>query len=48
MSETLLFSVFLNGLSKRLETFSTIAKFGRDERNLDELKRSLVTFDSER
>ena len=48
MSEKMLISIILEGLPKQFETFSTIAKFSRDEKNLDELKRDLVNFDSER
>ena len=46
-SEKLLISFILKGLLKQFETFSTIAKFSRYEKNLDELKRNL-NFDSER
>ena len=38
----------MKGLPKQFETFSIIAKFSRDEKSLDELKRDLVNFDSER
>ena len=48
VSEKMLISVFLTGLPKQFETFSTIAKFSRDEKSLEELKRDLVNFDSER
>ena len=44
----MLISIILKGLPKQFETFSTIAKFSRDEKSLDELKRDLVNFDSER
>ena len=46
--EQTLISIILKGLPKQFETFSTIAKFSRDEKSLDELKRDLVNFDSER
>ena len=45
VSEKRLISIILKGLPKQFETFS---KFSRDEKNLDELKRDLVNFDSER
>ena len=48
VSEKMLISIILKGLPKQFETFSTIAKFSRDEKSLDELKRDLVNFDSER
>ena len=48
VSEKMLISINLKGLPKQFETFSTIAKFSRDEKSLDELKRDLVNFDSER
>ena len=48
VSEKMLISIILKGLPKQFETFSTIAKFSRDEKSLDELKRDLVHFDSER
>ena len=41
-------SITFKGLPKQFETFSTIAKFSRDEKNLDELKNELAKFDSER
>ena len=41
-------SIILKGLPKQFETFSTIAMFSRDEKSLDEFKRDLVNFDSER
>ena len=44
----MLISILLKGLPKQFETFSTIAKFSRDEKNLDELKIDFVKFDSER
>ena len=48
VSEKMLNSIILKGLPKQFEIFSTIAKFSRDEKILDELKRDLVNFDSER
>ena len=48
VSEKMLTSIILKGIPKQFETFSTIAKFSRDEKHLDELKRDLVSFDSER
>ena len=48
VSEKMLISIILKGLPKQFETFSTIAKISRDEKSLDELKRDLVNFDSER
>ena len=48
VSDKMLISIFLKGLPKQFKTFSTIAKFSRDEKSLDELKRDLVNFDSER
>ena len=44
----MLILIILKELPKQFETFSTIAKFSRDEKNLDDLKRDLVNFDSER
>ena len=46
-SEKRLISIILKGLLKQFETFSTIAKFSRYGKNLDELKR-ILNFDSER
>ena len=48
VSEKMLNSIILKGLPKQFEIFATIAKFSRDEKSLDELKRDLVNFDSER
>ena len=48
VSEKMLISIILKGFPKQFETFSTIAKFSRDEKSLDELKRDLMNFDSER
>ena len=47
VSEKMLISIILKGLPKHLETFSTIADFSRDEKNL-ELKGNFMNFDSER
>ena len=41
-------SIILKGPPKQFESFSTIAKLSRDEKSLDELKKNLVNFDSER
>ena len=38
----------MKGLPKQLETFSTEAKFSRDEKSLDEWKRVSLIFDRER
>ena len=48
VSEKMLISIILKGLPKQCEIFPTIAKFSREEKSLDELKRDLVNFDSER
>ena len=41
-------SIILQGLLKEFEIVSNVAKCSRDEKSLDELKRDLVNFDSER
>ena len=38
VNEKMLVAIILKGLPKQFETFSTIAKFSRDEKNLEELK----------
>ena len=43
----MLILVLLKGLPKQFEAFSTIVKFSRDTKSLDELKRGLVNVDSE-
>ena len=48
VSEKMLISIILKGLSNRFETFPTIANFKRDEKKLDEAKKDLVIYDSER
>ena len=41
----MLISIILKGLAEDFDNFVTIRKFGKDEQNLDSIKRDLVNFE---
>ena len=47
LSEKILFSIFLKGLPKEFNTFCTLVKFSKDDKNLNEIKKNLLNFESD-
>ena len=45
VSEPMLISVILKGLTDDFDNFVAICKFSKDEQNLDSIKRDLVNFE---
>ena len=47
ISEKMFFSILLKGLPREFESFCTLVKYGQDK-TLDEIKRDLINFESEK
>ena len=45
VSEQMLISVLLKGLTREYATFVTMVKFSKDKKDLEELKRDLINFE---
>ena len=48
LSEKMFTSFLLKGLPNEFDNFVTLAKYGSEDKSLDELKRDLINFDTER
>ena len=48
VSEPMLISIILKGLTDDFDNFVTICQFSKDEQNLDNFKRDLVNFEYDR
>ena len=47
VSEKMFISLIMNGLLKEYESFTTLAKFCKEEKGLEKIKRDLINFDNE-
>ena len=48
LSEKMFTSILLKGLPNEIDNFVTLVKYGSEDKSLDELKRDLINFDTER
>ena len=48
LSEQMFISILLKGLPKDFETFCALVKFTKETKSLDEVKRDLINFDTDR